>query len=87
MHAKPLQSCLSLCDPVACQAPLSLGFYRQEYWHGLLCPPPGDLPNPGVKPASLMSPELAGGFFTICAMWEAQLHIFQVYNMCFEIHN
>ena len=35
---------------VACQAPLSMGFSRQEYWSGLPCPPPGDLPNPGIKP-------------------------------------
>ena len=37
---------------VAHQAPLSMGFFRQEYWSGLPCPPPGDLPNPGIKPAS-----------------------------------
>ena len=49
---------------VACQAPLSMGFSRQEYWSGLPCPPPGDLPNPGVEPACLMSPALAGEFFT-----------------------
>ena len=35
-----------------CQAPWSMGFSRQEYWNGLLCPPLGDLPNPGIKPAS-----------------------------------
>ena len=46
------------------QAPLSMGFSRQEYWSGLLCPPPGDLPNPGTEPASLMSLALAGRFFT-----------------------
>ena len=45
---------------VASQAPLSMGFSRQEYWSGLLCPPPGDLPNPGIK---LASPALASGFF------------------------
>ena len=50
---------------VACQAPLSMGFSKQEYWSGLPCPPPGDLPNPGTEPESLMSPALAGGFFTI----------------------
>ena len=38
---------------VAHQAPLSMGFSRQEYWGGLPCPPPGDLPNPGIKPRSL----------------------------------
>ena len=46
------------------QAPLSMGFPRQEYWSGLPCHPPGDLPDLGVKPASLTSPALAGGFFT-----------------------
>ena len=46
---------------VACQAPLSMAFPRQEYWSGLPFPPPGDLPNPGSKPAS---PALEGGFFT-----------------------
>ena len=57
----------------ACQAPLSMGFSRQEYWSGLLCPPPGDLPKPGIKPASLMSPALAGGFFITCVTWDAHL--------------
>ena len=41
------------------KAPLSMGFSRQEYWSGLLCPPLGDLPNPGVEPGSLRSPALA----------------------------
>ena len=57
------------------QAPLSMGFSRQEYWSGLPCPPPGDLPDtsdPGTEPMSLMSPALAGGFFTTSATWEAQ---------------
>ena len=49
---------------VARQASLSMGFSRQAYWSGLPCPPPGDLPNPGIEPVSLMSPALAGGFFT-----------------------
>ena len=49
---------------VARQAPLSVEFSRQEYWSGLPFPPPGDLPNPGIKAASLVSPALAGGFFT-----------------------
>ena len=56
---------------VAHQTPLSVGFSRQEYWHGLPCPPPGDLPNPGIKPASPRSPALAGGFFPTNATWEA----------------
>ena len=58
---------------VACQAPLSVGLSRQEYWCGLPCPPPGDLPDPGIKPVSLVSPALAGVFFTTSATWEALL--------------
>ena len=49
---------------VARQASLSMGFYRQQYWSGLPCPPPGDLPGPGTEPTSLMSPVLAGWYFT-----------------------
>ena len=48
---------------IACQAPLSMGFSRQEYWSRLPCCPSGDLPNPGIKPAFIMSPALAGRFF------------------------
>ena len=48
---------------VAYQAPLSMGFYRQEYWSGLPCSPPGDLPNPRIEPASPESPALSGIFF------------------------
>ena len=55
---------------VAHQALLSMGFCRQEYWSGLPCPPPGDIPNPGIKPVSLMSPALACMFFTTSTMWE-----------------
>ena len=69
-------SCLTPCDPMHCSlpAPLSMGFSRQEYWSGLPCPPPGDLPNPGIKPASPISPALVGLFFTISATWEAQFN-------------
>ena len=56
---------------VACQTPLSIGLSRQKYWSGLLRPPPGDLPHPGIKPTSLMPPALAGGFFTTSSTWEA----------------
>ena len=48
---------------VAHQVPLPMGFPRQEYWSGLPFPSPGDLPNPGIEPSSLMSPALAGSFF------------------------
>ena len=60
------QSCLTLFDPwtVAHQASLSMDFPWQEYWNGLPFPSPGDLPNPGIRLVSLLSPALAGGFFT-----------------------
>ena len=72
VHANLVQSCSSLCDPwtVAHQAPLSMGFSRQKYWSGLPFPSPGDLPDPGTELASLMSPALAGRFFTT-SIWEA----------------
>ena len=54
------------------QAPLSTGFSSQEYWSGLPFPPPGDLLDPGMEPAPLMSPALAGGFFTTNPTWEAR---------------
>ena len=54
----------------ACPAPLSMRYSRQESWSGLPCPLPGDLPDPGIKPMSFMSPELASGFFTTSANWE-----------------
>ena len=49
---------------VACQAPLSIGFTKQEYWNGLPFPPAGDLPDPGIELESPKSVVLAGGFFT-----------------------
>ena len=49
---------------IAHQSPLSMEFSRQEYYSGLPCPPPRDFPNPEIKPASLRSPALAGGFTT-----------------------
>ena len=74
MHAKSLQSFLTLCDPMdlACQGPLSMGFSRQEYWSGLPGPPSEDLPNPRIEPVCRMSPALADVFFTINTAWEAQ---------------
>ena len=61
---------------VAHQAPLPTAFSRQGYWSGLLCPPPGDLPNPGSEPMSLMSPASAGGFFTTSDTWKAKSNKF-----------
>ena len=59
---------------VACQAPLSMGFSRQEYSSGWQCSPPGDLPNSKIEASSLTSPALAGEFLTISATWESRLH-------------
>ena len=56
---------------IACQAPLSMGLSRQEYWSGLPCPPPGALPHPGMEPTSLMSPALTDEFFITGTTWEA----------------
>ena len=58
---------------IAHQAPLSTGFSKQEYWNGLPCSPPGDLPDPEKETVSLMSPALAGGFFTTWASLVAQM--------------
>ena len=60
------------------QAPLSVGFSRQEHWSGLPCPPPGDLPDPGIEPASLTCPALAGRFFTPGTTWEAHIYVYVV---------
>ena len=61
-----VQLCRLFVTPwtVAHQAPLCMGFPRQEHWSVLPCPPPGDLPNPGLGPTSLVSPALPGGLFT-----------------------
>ena len=69
-------------------APLSMGFSRQEYWSGLPCCPPGDTPDPWIQAVTLMSPALAGGFFTTSATWEALLwssnsfNVFQKFLRC-----
>ena len=65
--------CPTLVTPwtVGCQAPLSMGFFRQEYQSGLPFSSPGDPPNPGIKPTSLTCSALAGRFFTTNATWEA----------------
>ena len=56
---------------VASQAPLSMEFPRQESWSQSPFPPPGDLPNSGIEPTSLISPVLAGGIFTTSTTWKA----------------
>ena len=73
MHAKLLPSCLTLCNPMDCSLP-SFHFHRilqARILEGLPCPPPGDLPDPGIKPMSLTSLALGGRSFTISATWEA----------------
>ena len=69
---------------VASQTPLSTGFSRQEHWSGLPCPPPGDLAGPGINQHLLMSPALAGGFFTTRATWE--VHIYLCTYMDLHLH-
>ena len=63
------------------QALLSMGFSRQESWSGLPCPPPGDLPDSGIKPEFLISSALAGWFFTPSAPWEAHKLITLYYEV------
>ena len=74
MHvcSKSLQLYLTFATlwTIACQAPLSMGFSRQEYWSGLPCPPPGDLHNPGIR--LCLSLALTGRFFTTSATWDGE---------------
>ena len=73
MHAKSLQSCPTLCNPLDCSLPgFSVqGIHQREYWDGLPCPPLGNRPNPGIEPVSFMSSALPGEFFIPKATWEA----------------
>ena len=82
MPAKSLSCVRLFVTPwtVAPQAPLSMGFSRQEYWSGLPLPSPGGLPDPGIEPRSLVSPALAGGFFTTRATWQAQYNMGHMEN-------
>ena len=73
VHAKSLQLCPSLCDPMDCALPsscMSMGFSRQDYWSGWPYPPPGNFPNPVIESTS---PALASRFFTTSATWEAHM--------------
>ena len=60
---------------VDCQAPLSMGFSRQEYWSGLPCPPPEDLPNPGIKPTFLTLLHWQVGFLPLMPQPDPSVHI------------
>ena len=83
MHAKVASFVSNSCDSmtVACQAPLSLGFSQKESWGELPYPPSGDLPDPGVKPAILTSPAMAGAFFTTTITWEAQYLPYEILDV------
>ena len=73
-------SCVQLCMTLrtaARRAPLSMGFSRQEHWSGLPCPPPGDLPDPGII---LASPALACRFFTTSTTWGAPEQLLKTAN-------
>ena len=78
---------------IVCQVPLSMEFSRQEYWNGFPCPPPGDLPNPGIEPMSPVSSALVG-FFTTISTWEAPvyiythkyIYIYRIYLPCTHIY-
>ena len=76
------QSCPVLCDPMIYSPPDSSvhGIFQQEYWSGLPFPPSGDLPYPGIKPKSVTSSALAGGFFTPSTTWEVPRSIHVVAN-------
>ena len=93
MCAVCVLSCFScvptLCDPVATKThvtlcnlpfPLSMGFSRKDYWSGLPCPPPGDLPHPGIEPTPLMSPDWQAGSLPLMApgkpmpSWAQDIH-------------
>ena len=80
LYCLPSHSCMLSCVwlfvtlwTIVHQAPLSMGFSRQEYWSRLPFPPLGDLPTPGIEPVSLSSSTMAGRFFTTSATWEAPL--------------
>ena len=79
MHMLHRFSCVQLfatLKTVDHQAPLSVGFSRQEYWSGLPFSTLGDLPHPGIEPVSLMSPSMAGGFFN----WESGFFTWEVHK-------
>ena len=79
------QLCLTLCDSMDCNLPGSSvhGILQARTLEWVVCPPPGDLPDPGIKPTSLTSLALAGRFFTIGTTWETQLSLWLPSNPCF----
>ena len=86
VSAKSLQSCLTLCKQMDCN-PLDSsvqGFHWKNYWSGLPCPPLGDLPDPGIKPVSFMSPALAGEF---CTASSNNDNIHYLFIVCYVLNN
>ena len=83
-HVSRVQLFAILCT-VALLSPLSMGFPRHEYWSGQPFPSPGDLPDSGIEPMSLMSPALAGGFFTTSATQETPKALLRSLNLKNEI--
>ena len=81
VRAKSFQSRLTLCNPMNYSPPGSSvhRILSQEYWSGLTRPPPGNLPNPGIEPVSLMSPALAGRFLNTSNTWDRANRIFKIY--------
>ena len=81
LHAKSLQLCPTLCDLMDCNFSAH-GILQSKILGGLPCSPPGDLPNlnPGIEPTSVMSPALAGGFFTTIATCEALHNIISLFS-------
>ena len=75
VRAKLLQSCSTLCSAMECNPPGSSvhGIFQARILEWVTMPPPGALPNPGIEPESLMSPELAGGFLATSTTLEAQI--------------
>ena len=71
LRCSVMSSSLQTPWTIVCQALLSMRFSQQEYWSGVSFSPSGDLPDPGIEPASLMSPALADELFTTSATWEA----------------
>ena len=79
--AQSLQLCSALCDPLVGNppAPLSMGFSRLEYWSGLPCPPPGDLPDPGIEPMSSVFPALQADSLLL-SQWGSPFLNIQMYK-------
>ena len=88
VHAKVTSVMSDSATPctMACQVLLSMRFSRQEDWSGLPCMPPGDLPNQGIKLASLTSPASVGKFFTIVPSGKSSFAIVQLYYFCLQFH-